>query len=210
MKLSIFYHLLKFPFIYSLSQKILAPGAGYLRKKHYQNIFSESRDRILDVGCGPGLTTPAPDGIIVGIDINPLYLKRYRNNKNRLGLVCSSDSLPFRDDIFDETRCVGLLHHLSTESASSTIMEMIRCTCAEGQITIIDNVWPRKSIFRPAAWLIRRLDRGKWVRTEDELFKLVCNAYSRNWHSKRYTYSYNGLEALALTTYKLIYEPQQC
>jgi SAM-dependent methyltransferase len=208
MKISIFYHLLNFPVIYSLSQKILAPGVGYLCQKHYKNIFSESRDRILDIGCGPLLTTPAPDGITVGIDINPLYVKKYRNNKNRLGLVCLSNSLPFDDDIFDETRCVGLLHHLSTESASSTIMEMIRCTRAEGQITIIDSVWPLKPILRPAAWLIRRFDRGKWVRTEDELLKLVRSAYSRNWHSKRFTYSYTGLEALSLTTNKPINGPQ--
>jgi len=208
MKLSIFYHLLKFPFIFSLSQKILAPGAGYLRKKHYKNIFRESRGWVLDLGCGPLLTTPTPDGIIVGIDINPLYVKKYKNNKNRSGLVCLSDSLPFNDDMFDETRCVGLLHHLSTESAFSTIIEMIRCTCAEGKITIIDNVWPRNSLFRPAAWLIRRFDRGKWVRTEDELSRLACTAYSGNWHCQRYTYSYTGLEALSLTTHKVIDGPQ--
>ena len=223
MERSVFYRLLKFPLIYSLSQKLLAPGAGCLLKKHYRNIFGKPRGWVLDVGCGPLLTTPVPEGIIVGIDINQLYVKKYTdvsigtNPHNKrlytgklkpLGIVCPADSLPFHDNMFDESRCVGLLHHLPTESALSTIMEMIRCTRAEGKIIILDNVWPKIPFSRPIAWLTRRFDRGEWVRTEDELLKLASTAYSGNWHQLRFTYSYTGLEALLLTMQKPMDMPQ--
>ena len=223
MERSVFYRLLKFPLIYFLSQKLLAPGAGCLLKKHYKNIFNKPRGWVLDVGCGPSLTTPLPNGIIVGIDINQLYVKKYTDvgiytnphykrlyagKLKRLGIVCSADSLPFHDNMFDESRCVGLLHHLPTESALSTIMEMIRCTRAEGKIIILDSVWPKIPFSRPIAWLTRRFDRGEWVRPEDELLKFASTAYSGNWHHIRFTYSYTGLEALLLTMQKPMDMPQ--
>lgn len=219
MKSPLLHRLLELPPIYSLSQKLFAPGAGRLLKKNYKNIFSKSRGWILDVGCGPSLTTPLSHGIIVGIDINLRYVRKYtdvsitsnQHNKHlykgkvkRQGIICSADSMPFCDNIFDESRSIGLLHHLPTESALSTIMEMIRCTRTDGMIIILDNIWPKIPLFRPLAWLTRRFDRGEWVRTEDELMKLTLAAHSGIWHHARFTYSYTGLEALLLTKQKPI------
>jgi len=215
------YRLLEFPLIYSLTQKLLAPGAKLLRKKQNKIIFGESRGLVLDVGCGPLLTTPNPNGIIIGVDINPLYIKKYssigvdRNTdgikeypaqETRLGIVCSANFLPFDDNLFDETRCVGLLHHLPTESALSSVKEMIRCTRSAGKVIVLDNVWPHVSLYRPIAWLTRRFDRGKWVRTEEELLKLTDTAYPGNWYYRRFTYSFSGLEVLLM----IIEKPTQC
>lgn len=173
----------------------------------------------ISIGCGPSLTTPLTNGIIVGIDINQRYVRKYsdgnittnRHNKQlhkgevkRLGIVCSADSMPFCDNMFDESLCIGLLHHLPSESALSTIVEMIRCTRTDGMIIILDNIWPKIPFCRPLAWLTRRFDRGEWVRTEDELMKLAFAAHSGSWHHARFTYSYTGLEALLLTKQKRI------
>jgi SAM-dependent methyltransferase len=92
------------------------------------------------------------------------------------GVVSSSEALPFEDDAFEESRCVGQLHHLSHASALLTIKEMIRCTRQDGRIVIFDNVWPRQTCFRPLAWLTRKLDRGKWIRAEEGLLELVNSA----------------------------------
>lgn len=158
------YRLLEYPLIYSMTQKLLASGSARFLKKRNKDIFGESRGLVLDVGCGPLLTTPPPAGTIVGIDINPLYVKKYAGigvdkNPNSIkedidkrtyfGVICSADCLPFDENLYDETRCVGLLHHLPTESALSTIKEMIRCTRPSGKIIIFDNVWPRVSLYRP-------------------------------------------------------------
>ena len=70
------------------------------------------------------------------------------------------------------------------------------------RIIVFDNVWPIMPFYRPLAWLLRKLDRGKWVRTENELLKLANSAYPMKWQSKRFTYSYTGLEGLFLTVQK--------
>ena len=209
------YRLLEYPIIYTISQKLLAPGSGLLLRKCYKDVFRESRGYILDVGCGPLLTTPRPNGTIVGIDINPLYVKRYGSagadkgpngisdySDRCMGIVCSADSLPFDENFFDESRCNGLLHHLPPESALFTMKEMIRCTRPSGKIIIFDNVWPRVSLYRPLAWLTRRFDRGEWVRTEEELLELANAAHPGNWYHKRFTYSFTGLEGLLLINEK--------
>ena len=204
------YRLLDFPFIYSLSQRLLTPGAGLLLRKQFMQLFGESRGLVLDVGCGPELSTPHPNGFIIGIDIDPYYVKKYSiphvksnfrkktGNFKNCGVVSSSEALPFKSNSFNESRCMGLLHHLSQVSALLTIKEMIRCTHQDGRIVVFDNVWPRQPCFRPLAWLSRKLDRGKWVRTEEDLLELVSNACVGNYQYKRFTYSYTGLEALSV------------
>lgn len=207
------YNLLEFPFIYSLSQKLLALGAESLTKKHFGRVFSESnvnKGLVLDVGCGPELSTPQPHGTIIGVDINPFYVKKFftsrvkkklnniSNNHAYLGAVSSADALPFKKNTFNESRCNGLLHHMPSEPALRSIKEMIRCTEPGGMVVIIDNVWPGNPFFRPIAWLTRKLDRGKWVRTEKELLRLVNDVCKESCRHKRITYTYTGLELLII------------
>ena len=215
--MSFFYKLLEIPVFYSLSQMLLLPGSRLLTKNQYSRIFRGSRGIVLDVGCGPALTTPSPNGIIVGVDINIQYLKKFIGigidanlqfipNKSekeiRLGIVSSADSLPFHDSVFDESRSLGLLHHICTESAINVVKEMIRCTRPGGHIIILDNVWPRRAFCRPLAWLIRRFDRGKYVRTEGNLFDLVNQACQGKWEKQRFLYSFTGLEIISLRIQK--------
>jgi ubiquinone/menaquinone biosynthesis C-methylase UbiE len=152
----------------------------------------------LDVGCGPRLNTPLPQGDIYGVDINLDYVRQYSAVGNRAGIVSSADGIPFKDNAFNESRCFGLLHHLPWEKALQTVREMIRCTKAGGRVIILDNVWPRNPYVRPLAWLSRRLDRGRWVRHEEELRRLAEEAHAGPWQSSRFTYTFIGQEAIAL------------
>jgi len=208
------YRILKYPLIYSLSQNMLSLGEGLFLKKIYKDVFVKSQGLVLDVGCGPALSTPPPDGTIIGVDINPLYVRQYmspddknaphgnghilRHKGRRLGVVCTADLFPFGKNVFDEIRSYGLLHHLPTESALATVKEMLSCTRPTGRVIIIDSVWPRVPLLRPVAWLLRRIDRGRWVRTEDELLKIAFLVHPENWTAKRFTYSLLGLEGLLL------------
>ena len=198
------YRLLENPFIYSLSQKVLAPGSEILKKK-YEEVFKESIGLILDIGCGPFSSMPLQKGKLIGIDISIHYIKKYTSDDQRDGVVCSSVSLPFIDDLFNETRCSGLLHHLPSDMVMSTIREIVRCTRENGKIFIFDNVFPRFAVLRPVAWLTRKFDRGKWVRTEEELFQIVKQAQPGNWTKERFTYSFTGLEALCLSIEKSVH-----
>ena len=208
------YHLLEYPSIYSLSQNLLSVGEGLFLKKLYRDIFGPSQGLVLDVGCGPALLTLPPDGIVIGVDINPLYVKKYvspngegafcnvgnipRKKSKCLGVVSTAGLLPFGSNVFDEVRSDGLLHHLPEETAIEAVKEMLRCTRPAGRVIIIDTAWPRYPLLRPVAWLLRKLDRGRWTRTEDELLKIAFLADTRNWTLKRCTYSLLGLELLLL------------
>ena len=208
------YKVLNYPFVFSLSQAFLAPGSKFFLQKQYRIVFDGSKGVVLDVGCGPSLATPMPNGFILGCDINHKYVTRYtkpvKNNRINeicgknykcacLGVVCAAEFLPFSDSTFDQTRCSGLLHHLPTEIAVRAIKEMLRCTRSFGKVIICDAVWPKSSICRPVAWLIQRFDRGAWVRTEKQLTNLCNTAYQGHWQHRRFTSAFTGLEEMSLT-----------
>ena len=135
----------------------------------------------------------------VDVERNPNGIRGYIEQRARFGVVCSAEHFPFKDSIFDETRCSGLLHHLPTESSLRTIKEMLRCTRPLGKVIIFDNVWPKRPIYRPLAWLTRRCDRGEWVRTEEQLLNLAYTTCDGNWQHRRFTYTFTGLEGIFLT-----------
>ena len=188
--------------VYSVSQYIVAPGFNFLLPKHFRAVFNGSSGMVLDVGCGPRMNTPAPQGDVYGVDVNLNYVRQYSAAPNRTGILGSGDGIPFKDNVFNESRCFGLLHHLPGDKALLTVREMIRCTKTGGRVIILDNIWPRNPYLRPLAWLSRRLDRGRWVRHEEALLRLAREAHAGPWQSNRFTYTFIGQEAVALTLRK--------
>jgi SAM-dependent methyltransferase len=207
--------LLETPVVYSLVQNIALPGQNKLLGARLDNIFRCSKGLVLDVGCGPKPIAPVPEGTLVGIDINPEYIRKYTGGcidtdmhvihdgrKSVYGFIGIAEKLPFADGAFDECRCFGVLHHLPTASARTAVMEMRRCVRPGGKIVIFDSVMPRSVFFRPLAWMIRKCDRGEWVRNEDELVDLIRSAGKEEWMSSRFTYTYNGLEGMIFVAAK--------
>ena len=56
----------------------------------------------------------------------------------------------------------------------------------------MDAVMPRNSFLRPIAYAIRKLDRGGFMRTEQQLAELVPAGI--DYTLKRFTYAATGLE----------------
>ena len=195
------YKILEVPWIYRLSQLLLAPGMNRMIQPVFHEIFSKSKGLVLDAGCGPQLTTPFPDGNLVGLDVNFKYVARY-TARYGYGCVSSITHIPFASNTFDEVRSYGVLHHLNDNEVCDSIKEMYRVIKSGGKVVIIDNVWPKDAIKRPIAWLLRRFDRGKWIRKEKELYHLCKSAVDSQWTKTRYTYSYTGLEGVALICLK--------
>jgi len=208
-----FYRLLEIPAVYRLITGLLGPGGSRLREPYYQKAFRPSVARVLDLGCGPALNTPEPEGLLVGVDINESYIRRYTGGfadqnpawvlipppgRRRLGFLASADSLPFADGIFDEARSSSFFHHLSDEQASHALKEINRCLKPGGRMVIFEDVWPRRAWTRPLAWLTRRFDRGTHMRSEAGLLTLFRMACPGNWVWERFTYTYTGLECLCL------------
>ncbi|MCA9398888.1 MAG: methyltransferase domain-containing protein [Candidatus Omnitrophica bacterium] len=200
---SLLYKALENPVVFNVSQAVLAPGTDYFLKQHYRKVFRDSGGLVLDVGCGPKPFTPNPDqGIMVGVDMSVPYAREYAQHRARRGVAAMSERLPFKDNIFDETRCFGLLHHLNEQQAIVSLRELVRCTRPGGRIIVFDSVWPDVAILRPLPWLSHRFDRGRWMLTEKELVKLLNKAYPDKWTYYRFTYTFYGHEALILTAVK--------
>lgn len=211
------YGLLDIPWVYRLSQVLLAPGKSLLFNRICNRIFHQSTGLVLDVGCGPKLVTPRPPGRWVGVDINESYIRKYTggfldknpewvshppDSRKCLGFLAPADHLPFADASFDEVRAVGFLHHLSHETGLGAIREMYRCLRPGGTLIVLEDIWPLKAWTRPIAWLTRKLDRGKFMRTQAELLELFQEACPGPWEWKRYTYTFTGSELLHLNRTK--------
>ena len=210
------YRILEIPWVYDLVQHLFAPGHRRLQERAFAQTEFETVGPVLDVGCGPRLKTPTAE-LVVGTDVNADYIRQFTGGtidvdpelvdeppagRRRLGYVCPAESLPFKDGRFAEVRCRSLLHHLPHELAVQAIREMVRCTVPGGRVILIDPVWPRRGWLRPLAWLIMKLDRGEWVRTEDELRTLAEEACPGAWSIRRYLLSYHATEGAILVCRK--------
>ena len=129
----------------------------------------------------------------MGIDVSKSYLKQYRKN-GATGILGSAEKLPFEGGSFDAIWSIWLFHHLSDEIAKKSILEMLRVCKKSGYILIIDAVMPVYNLSRPLAYIIRKLDRGRYVRNFNQNVNLLPNP--SEWTIKRKTYSHTGLEMM--------------
>ena len=106
------------------------------------------------------------------------------------GRVSSADALPFADGSFQTVWNIGLLHHLPDDVLRRAVHEMLRVCKPGGRVVVIDAVLPRSAWLRPLAWLTRRLDRGRHMRTQSQLESLLGECGS--WRFQRETYALNG------------------
>jgi SAM-dependent methyltransferase len=194
------YRLLAQPWLYSCSQLLLAPGAERTLTKEIKHLLTKlpSAHSILDVGCGPSSWLWRVGLHPVGLDLSPAYAAAF---VNRAGSAVSGSAvaLPFPDGSFDGVWNFGLLHHLPDAMAYKTVSEMLRVCRKGGYVVIFDAVMPESIWQRPIAYALRYLDRGGFVRREDE-FKTILPPVSHPYVSERITYSFNGLEGLMIYT----------
>lgn len=190
------HRLLEWPPVYRLATLLLAPGAESRLRKLVARCAVESglHGPALDVGCGPFSRL---DGLgfaqLTGVDISPAYIAALGRTGVR-GAVSSADALPFATAAFDSVWNIGLLHHLPDEVVRRAVCEMRRVCASRGRVVVIDAVLPHRPWRRPFAWLTRRLDRGRHMRTQTELEMLLNEC--GEWHFRRETYALNGLECL--------------
>ena len=73
---------------------------------------------------------------------------------------------------------------------------MYRCLAIGGQLIILEDVWPKSFLRRPFAWLIRKYDQGKFMRSEEELVRLFRDVIDEPVCIERHTYTFIGTELL--------------
>lgn len=188
------YRIFRAPAIYRVAQKVLAPGA---RKATDRLMADIAPDRfppgalLIDVGCGPESRLARHAGrAVLGIDVS-LTAIRGVAEAGSLAVVGDSTRIPCRNDAAQEVWCFGLIHHLSDAAARATIEELLRICDPYGRVIVFDAVLPRKPLLRPLAYLLRRLDRGRFVRDEGALRVLFPEG---QWSISRHAYTVTGLE----------------
>jgi len=145
-------------------------GLTYLRPATFYAIFMEylgvrAGERLLDVGCGPGLLVGEAlrlGAAGFGIDLSLTALAMARRRLPAARVACANaEALPFRDGSFRHATCIGTLEHfLSTDGA---LAEMCRVLAGGGAACImVPNVRALK--WRLEAKLLRVHDEDSHER----------------------------------------------
>ncbi len=175
---------------------MLAPGVRFLLTRNLRTVMSEFSPgcSVLDVGCGPSSYLAQLGIDPIGLDYSHEYIRQYRKS-GHMGVVGSADVLPFQSRTFDSIWTIGVFHHLTDNSVREAVREMTR-TCRPGGHVVV-AVMPRSGYRRPIAYMLRRLDRGRFMRSENQLLSLLNEAVPLPKTSRRFTFTLNGLEAVA-------------
>jgi len=131
--------------------------------------------RVLDVGCGPGLDAVVvadcvgPSGRVAGIDYDTGMIREANGARGRAARVwyqvADAAAIPYRADTFDRCYCERVLQH--TCDPSSVLAEMARVTKPGGLVVVADTDWATLSIDAPEAAVERSLVRfvGETIRS---------------------------------------------
>ena len=122
------------------------------------------RERLLDLGCGPGITHPlvAPRcEAVTGVELSPGYARLAREHARRQGLanvqiaVQDASALAFPDASFDAALCLDVLHHVADLDA--VLAELERVVRPGGDILLFEP-----NCLNPLLLALCLLDRNEW------------------------------------------------
>lgn len=169
------------PHIYSFWQRLI--GDYKLRKIYcHDYVRAKDGDRILDIGCGPAnMVEYLPSKIdYVGFDDSDLYIenakKKFLNSEN---YSFFSQRVNFAQDFeekFDIIMANAILHHIDDSEAEKLISFASKNLKSGGRFITLDGCFvERQSQIKQ--WLLKN-DRGKFVRSKDDYFKLFSKYFS--------------------------------
>jgi len=172
-------NLLAVPKLYQLFANLVA-GPAARRRVADEFLKVKPGDRVLDVGCGPGVMRPLlPDVIYCGVDVSSKYIsaaRAHQGDRDRFIVRAVTAQTSF-DDLgkFDLVMANALVHHLDDAETSSLFQAAKAVLNSGGRVVTLDNVFiPEQSTI--ARWIIK-LDRGKYVRTKAEYVALASQQF---------------------------------
>lgn len=108
-----------------------------------RHLGTRTRARVLDVGCGSGLTDSYLSSrfeIVHGVDISSgMIEKAAKANPSVQYSHYTGERLPFPDESFDLVFAMAVLHHVPPASWSRFVVEMSRVTSSRGLIVIFEH-----------------------------------------------------------------------
>ena len=132
-------------------------GDDLLRHSYHKALQAEVKtapQKILDLGCGIGMSTQAlqsiyPHAEIMGLDLSPYFLAvaQYRQNSSNIKwLHGAAENTELGDRSFDLVSACLMFHELPSSAAQAIIKEAHRLLRPGGYLTIMD-MNPQSEIF---------------------------------------------------------------
>lgn len=178
-KNKLFYKLLNYPLVYSLSQKIMS--ATSFRKKIIKNIIKKKNPYILDIGCGPAEILEFLDNVnYFGFDVNKNHInfakEKYRN-KGKFKCTKFTAKKINKKIKFDYVFLLGLLHHLNDKQSYFLLSEIKKVLKKKGILITLDNVYVKNQNI--IAKKLIDLDKGENVRTKSQYLQILSKNFKK-------------------------------
>ena len=132
-------------------------GDTMLRQSYHRVLeqLSIAPSKILDLGCGVGMSTFAmqqvyPQAKVTGLDLSPYFLSvaRYRGQQQNIEWIhAAAESTGLPENSFDLISACLVFHELPTAAAVAIITEARRLLRSGGYLTIMD-MNPQSPIFK--------------------------------------------------------------
>lgn len=128
---------------------------------------------IIDIACGTGQYSAFAKGKYLGIDFNQKYIdyarRIYKENENRKFICADANAFNIGDSSYEVALLIDAIHHLTDEENRTLFKTLNRV--ATNFIVICDPV--KQSRYNFIGQLLTALDRGKYIRTREDLSGLI-------------------------------------
>jgi len=126
--------------------------------------------RVLELGCGPAINAHLFDGCAyTGIDMNPNYIAYARRQFPQQRFICEDlCRYDFGNEEYDWVLINSFLHHVDDRAVDAILRVVAGIRAARA--LVVELVLPAQP---GVAWLLARLDRGRFARTLEEWRRLI-------------------------------------
>ena len=157
----------------------------FVSRRHEETLVNEyikpsPRDRVLDIGCGPGdILAHLPAVDYLGFDMNERYIDEANTRFSDRGtFLCKRVS---REAIehprsFDIVLALGVLHHLDDDDAMQLFELAHYSLKSNGRLITFDGCY-HEGQGAVARYMLAS-DRGKFVRTQAEYVAIASRVFS--------------------------------
>lgn len=136
------------------------PSQDYIKNvvEHLENNVSDGL--VLEIGAGTGTftcTLRKQDNLVISSDFSKEMIARAKSKNENIDhiiyLQCDGEKLPFKNGIFDQVICIGLLHHMIflPNSYFNCLDEITRVLKMHGDAIIIEpnlgNIFQKLSYY---------------------------------------------------------------
>ena len=144
-------------------------------KKIIKNLINNLKidARVLDLGCGTGeFSVYFQDFNYTGIDIEQNYINYAKKNYDGNFELMDASHMLFENNSLDLIVVLGVFHHINNKKCLQIFDEMNRVLKENGKIFIMEDV-DVDSRLDMLGNIIRKFDKGNYIRKKNEYFKLL-------------------------------------